>query len=115
MCAIFIVLFTLANGCSVRQDDPASPETLHRATATPADVPSTPIQVYGVWHASSDYCIWGSVRTVTEFDSKNHWLIDRGDGRPSVNVVVLSFVHPLKLLNRTTDATTLNGIPRGMT
>jgi hypothetical protein len=42
-------------------------------------------------------------------------LIDRGDGRPSVNIVVLSFLHPLKLLNLTTDATTLNGVPRGMT
>ena len=45
----------------------------------------------------------------------NHWLVDRGDGRPSVNLVVLSFVNPLKLLNGTTDATTLNGVPRGMT
>src|SRR5450759_4234840 len=45
----------------------------------------------------------------------NRWLIDRGDGRPSVNLVVLSFVHPLKLLNGTTDSTTLNGVPRGMT
>jgi len=75
----------------------------------------TPPQVYGVWHAGSDYCIWGTVRTVTEFDSKNHWLIDRGNGQPSVNIVILSFVHPLKLLNSTTDATTLNGVPRGMT
>jgi hypothetical protein len=32
-----------------------------------------------------------------------------------VNLVVLSFVHPLKLLNQTTDATTLDGVPRGMT
>jgi hypothetical protein len=32
-----------------------------------------------------------------------------------VNIVVLSFVHPLKLLNQTTDAGTLNGVPRGMT
>src|SRR5205085_2142119 len=45
----------------------------------------------------------------------NHWLIDRGDGRPSVNLVVLSFVNPLRLLNGTTDAQTLNGTPRGMT
>ena len=29
--------------------------------------------------------------------------------------MVLSFVNPLKLLNRTTDATTLDGMPRGMT
>jgi hypothetical protein len=50
---------------------------------------------------------WGAARTVADFDAMNHWLIDRGDGRPSVNLVVLSFVHPLKLLNRTTDATTL--------
>jgi hypothetical protein len=39
----------------------------------------------------------------------------RGDGRPSVNLVVLSFVHPYRLLKKTTDAQTLNGIPRGMT
>jgi len=80
------------------------------AAATP-----TPVQVYGAWHCSNDYCTWGAVRTVAEFDTMNHWLIDRGDGRPSVNLVVLSFVHPLKLLNGTTDATTLGGVPRGMT
>jgi hypothetical protein len=72
-------------------------------------------QVYGAWHCGDDACVWGTVRDVTEFDGKNHWLVDRGDGRPSVNLVVLSFVHPLKLLHRTTDATTLDGIPRGMT
>ena len=75
----------------------------------------TPIQVYGAWHAGNDLCTWTTVRTVDEFDSKNHWLIDRGNGQPSVNIVILSFVNPLKLLNKTTDAGTLNGIPRGMT
>ena len=75
----------------------------------------TPIQVYGVWHAGNDACLWGTVRTVAEFDSKNHWLIDRGDGRPSVNLVILSFVNPLKLLNQTNDAGTVNGVPKGMT
>lgn len=74
------------------------------------------IEVYGAWHCGSDYCTWGTVRSAAEFDQKNHWLIDRGGGgAPSVNLVVLSFVHPLKLLNQTTDATTLNGVPRGMT
>jgi hypothetical protein len=24
---------------------------------------------------------------LTEFDQKNHWIIDRGDGKPSVNLV----------------------------
>jgi hypothetical protein len=73
------------------------------------------MQVYGSWHCGNDACIWGAVRDVSEFDQKNHWLIDRGDGRPSVNVVVLSFVHPVKLLHKTTDAQTLDGVPRGMT
>ena len=84
-------------------------------TGTPG--PATPISIYGVWHCSDDFCIWGTPRTATEFDSKNHWIIDRGDGsgKPSVNLVILSFVEPLKLLNQTTDATTLNGVPRGFT
>jgi hypothetical protein len=73
------------------------------------------LQVYGVWHAGNDYCTWGTIRDLTEFDSKNHWIIDRGDDYPSVNLVVLSFVHPLKLMDQTTDETTENGIPRGMT
>ncbi len=61
----------------------------------------TQIQVYGSWHCGSDFCTWGSVRNMTDFDTKNHWMIDRGDGSglPSVNLVVLSFVQPLKLLN----------------
>ena len=67
------------------------------------------------WHCGNDCCTWGTARTVAEFDSKNHWLIDRGDETPSVNLVVLAFVHPLKLLDQTTDAGTLNGVPRGMT
>lgn len=73
------------------------------------------LQVYGVWHAGNDYCTWAAVRTVEEFDSKNRWIIDRGNGQPSVNLVVLSFVNPLKLLNRTSDAGTTNGLPKGMT
>jgi len=83
---------------------------------TPAPAQAvTPMQIFGAWHCSNDACIWGTVRTVAEFDSQNHWLVDRGNGQPSVNLVVLSFVNPLKLLNSTTDATTLNGVPRGMT
>src|SRR5690348_13020696 len=75
---------------------------------------ATQIQIYGAWHCSNDACTWGTVRNLTDFDSKNHWMIDRGDGVPSVNLVVLSFVDPLKLLNQTNDAQTVNGIPIGM-
>src|SRR5260370_9318802 len=76
----------------------------------------TQIQIYGYWHCGNDFCTWGSVRDMTDFDTKNHWMIDRGDGSglPSVNLVILSFVQPLKLLNKTTDSQTLNGVPLGM-
>ncbi len=80
----------------------------------PAAAAATPMQIFGAWHCSDDFCTWATVRSVAQFDSQNHWLIDRGDGRPSVNLVVLSFVNPLRLLNQTTDAGNLNGIPRGM-
>jgi hypothetical protein len=78
---------------------------------------ATPVSVYGAWHCGNDACTWASVRDMTDFDVKNRWLVDRADGTglPSVNLVVLSFVQPLKLLNKTTDAQTLNGVPRGMT
>lgn len=80
-----------------------------------ADTP-TPISVYGTWHCSDDACLWGAVRDLNEFDQKNRWLIDGdGMGNPSVNLVVLSFVNPWELLNNTTDARTLDGVPRGMT
>jgi hypothetical protein len=42
----------------------------------------------------------------------NRWLVDRGDGRPAVNLVVLSFVNPLKMLH---DTDTGGMIPQGMT
>jgi len=75
---------------------------------------ATPISVYGTWHCGSDACTWASVRDMTDFDAKNHWIIDRGNGQPSVNLVILSFVEPNKLLNKTNDAGTVNGVPIGM-
>src|SRR5215469_738315 len=75
---------------------------------------ATQIEIYGAWHCSNDFCTWGTVRTLTDFDKANHWMIDRGDGMPSVNLVVLSFVNPDKLLNQTTDSQTVNGVPVGM-
>jgi hypothetical protein len=114
-----LILLFVVNGCedvsltSTRQ--PVS-TSLHRGQTSAATAAGgTPIQIYGAWHCGNDACTWATARTVTEFDSKNHWLIDRGDGRPSVNLVVLSFVNPLKLLNKTTDAGNLNGVPRGIT
>ncbi len=89
-------------------------------TGMPANKPAnaaTQISIYGAWHCGNDACTWGTVRTLSDFDYNNHWLIDRGDGSglPSINLVVLAFVDPLKLMNKTNDATTANGIPVGMT
>src|SRR5713226_9200603 len=74
------------------------------------------MQVYGSWHCGNDFCTWATVRDMTDFDTKNHWLIDRGDGSglPSVNLVILSFVQPMKLLNKTNDSGDVNGVPVGM-
>lgn len=106
-----IVLVTIAFSASTSVS--AAKPTPPPPTPTPGAM--TQIQVYGVWHCGDDACTWSTVRDITEFDQKNHWIIDRGNGTPSVNIVVLSFVEPLKLLNQTTDAGTLNGMPRGMT
>lgn len=75
------------------------------------------MQVYGLWHCYTDACSWASVPNMTTFDTDNHWIVDRNMNntyQPSVNVVVLSFVDPVKLMNLTNDAATVNGIPIGM-
>lgn len=114
--ALIVVLVALISSMigSVSVANAAPPP---KPTKTPTPTPGslTPLQIYGSWHCGNDACTWASVRTINEFDSKNHWLIDRGDGRPSVNLVVLSFVNPLKLLNKTDDAGTVDGVPIGMT
>src|SRR6201988_1956933 len=77
----------------------------------------TPIQIYGAWHCYTDGCSWASVPNMTTFDTDNRWLIDRnmnGTYQPSVNLVILSFVDPVKLMNKTTDSGDTNGIPVGM-
>jgi hypothetical protein len=80
---------------------------------SPPPGPATPMQIFGAWHCGNHYCDWSVVRRMDEFDAANHWLIDRGDSRPSVNLVVLSFVNPLKLLNQS-DTGVYNMIPLGM-
>ena len=93
----------------------AKPSARPATPKTPVTPPLlTPVSVYGAWHCGNDFCTWASVRNMTDFDTRNRWLINRGDGRPSVNLVSLSFVHPLRLLNKTNDAGTSQGIPIGM-
>lgn len=109
----WLVLVVLAAACT--NDGPTSLRSSPHSARYTVDPIGSAIQIYGSWHCGNDFCTWGAARDVNEFDSKNHWLIDRGDGRPSVNLVVLSFVHPYRLLKKTTDGQTLNGVPRGIT
>jgi hypothetical protein len=77
-----------------------------------------PMSIYGVWHCGNSYCDWSRVRDLQEFDRANHWIVDRNDGgdhRPSVNLVVLSFLEPMELLRATTNDRFASGIPVGMT
>jgi len=41
--------------------------------------------------------------------------VNRGDGKPTANIVVFSFLSPLDLLRNTTNGAFLHGVPRGMT
>ena len=45
------------------------------------------LEIYGAWHCGNDFCTWSAVRDPVDFDQKNHWIIDRGDGKPSVNLM----------------------------
>ncbi len=77
-----------------------------------------PISIYGVWHCGNSFCDWSQERDMIEFDAANHWIIDAGGGgsfRPAVNLVVLSFLKPMELLESATNNSFSNGIPRGMT
>jgi hypothetical protein len=108
----FLILMIVFGGINMVSAAKPTPTPPPGPSPTPA--PLTPMQIFGAWHCGNHYCDWSLVRTAAEFDSANHWLIDRGNGQPSVNLIVLSFVNPLKLLNQT-DTGRFNMIPAGMT
>ncbi|HKY43939.1 MAG TPA: hypothetical protein VJM50_12680, partial [Pyrinomonadaceae bacterium] len=89
---IFVLSLTLLLCVAVFGEPSLKPKTVAAFTS---------ISVYGAWHCGNEFCSWATVRNMTDFDNRNRWLINRGDGSPSVNLVVLSFVQPLKLLNKT--------------
>jgi hypothetical protein len=80
----------------------------------PQPVDPEPLQIFGIWHAGNHYADWSVTQTMAEFDDANHWIIDRGDGKASVNLVVLSFLDPRDVLNMDPDDPT-TGVPDGMT
>jgi hypothetical protein len=77
----------------------------------PSGDPS-PMAIFGVWHAGDHYADWALERNMAEFDDANGWIIRGNNGSPSVNLVVLSFLHPIEVL---TMADPVDGVPPGMT
>lgn len=113
--AVLFVLSSLIVAAPATIASAAGKSTATPSGPTPTPVPGTPVSVFGAWTCGNHYCDWSLVRDMTEFDTHNHWMIDRGDGsgKPSVNVVVLAFANPLKMLNQT-DTGLLGSIPVGM-
>jgi len=72
---------------------------------------AAPSKLFGLWYCGDDYCDWAAEPNL----NNAQWIVNRGDGKPTANVVILAFVDPLALLQQTTNSITLNGIPRGMT
>jgi hypothetical protein len=78
------------------------------------DVDPQPLSIFGVWHCGNTFCDWSQVRDMADFHHANSWIVEGNNGQPSVNLVVLSFLHPMHLLNGTNDGAFVDGIPAGM-
>jgi len=111
--ASFLLMLISCQKSEIIPDDSAQEENVLKggkpggSSGYVLETDDTPMQIYGVWHAGNDYCTWGTKRDMAEFDSKNNWIIKGNNGSPCVNLLVLSFVNPLKLLNQITDTITL--------
>ena len=83
---------------------------------SPEPIDMAPLQIFGVWHSGDHYADWALETEMVTFAEQNAWLVDQGDvdHTPSVNLVVLSFLHPIEVLTmEPLDPTT--GVPPGMT
>src|SRR5882672_8097457 len=90
--ALCIIALAVIYGCQKNTNtNPAFGRTDEEAgrlhTNAAALETATPNQIHGLWHAGNDACTCAAVLTVTDCDSKDQWLIDRGNGQPSVNMV----------------------------
>jgi len=65
--------------------------------------------VYGIWHCGTD-CAWTSKPDL----SSSAWILNRGDGKPTTDVVILSFMDPIALVNGQNSGGYTNGVPNGM-
>jgi len=65
--------------------------------------------IYSIWHCGTD-CAWTSKPDLTQ----SAWILNRGDGKPTTDVVILSFMDPLSLLNNQNGNGYTDGVPTGM-
>ena len=72
------------------------------------------LSIFGVWHCGNSFCDWSQVRDMADFHHANSWIVEGNNEQPSVNLVILSFLHPMHLLEGTTDGAFVDGIPAGM-
>jgi len=63
-------------------------------------------QFYGIWHCGNDGCDWNTTPNKTSMA----WIMDRGDGKPTVNVFSMAFLNPQIILTKG-----VAGVPAGMT
>jgi len=65
-----------------------------------------PSHLYGIWYCADDGCEWSTEPNL----SNAQWMVDRGDGKPTFNVVIFSFLDPLAVMQKGMGA-----VPSGMT
>lgn len=65
--------------------------------------------VYAIWHCGDD-CAW----TYKPDLSTSSWILNRGDGKPTANLVILAFMDPTALVNGQNSNGYVNGVPKGM-
>jgi len=62
-------------------------------------------KIYSLWFCGDDQCTWS---TEPRFNN-TQWILNRGDGKPTANIVIFSFINPYSLMQSDT------GIPKGFT
>jgi len=63
-----------------------------------------PAKLYGLWYCGDDGCEWNAEPNLGNAE----WIINRGDGKPTFNVVIFAFLDPLVVLQKGT-------VPPGIT
>ncbi|GAM28473.1 hypothetical protein SAMD00019534_116490 [Acytostelium subglobosum LB1] len=65
---------------------------LTMSTATPSNLG----KVYSLWHCGVDACMWEAPVNTSYLD----WVVNRGDGKPTANLFIFSFLNPINVLTQ---------------